>query len=246
MRVFFVAAFVCCVTAAHADDIAGVKMMLPAVERRVHVTFFRASGDAPRPSVLMLHGAQGFDRQLANYTKYAATLAGRGIDTYLVDYFSNGDIDAMNNGQDVFEQRYVAWIKSVDDLAEDVLKNKDSNGKVGLVGFSDGGTIATGAGVIDPHITAAVIYYGAVPWLVAMPPMRFPDLLILHGDADKTIAVDEGKHLAELARGLGEHPDLVIYPGIGHGFGANPQSKEGGDALKRTAAFLHKELDVKN
>ena len=41
---------------ACAADIEGQHMVLPAKERQVDVTYFRAPGDAPRPSVLLLHG----------------------------------------------------------------------------------------------------------------------------------------------------------------------------------------------
>jgi len=37
---------------------------------------------------------------------------------------------------------------------------------------------------------------------------------------------------------------MVIYPGIGHGFGARLNTKEAADALARTIAFLAKTLDA--
>jgi hypothetical protein len=37
----------------------------------------------------------------------------------------------------------------------------------------------------------------------------------------------------------------VIYPGESHGFGSRLESANGADALKRSIAFLRKELDVK-
>ena len=43
---------------AFAAD-AGQKIQLQAPERMVHVTYFRAPGDAKRAAVLLLHGAGG-------------------------------------------------------------------------------------------------------------------------------------------------------------------------------------------
>ena len=232
-------------SAASAADIEGQKIMLPAKERQVHVTYFRAPGDAPRPAALLLHGAGGFDRQIANNNRYAAALAAQGIDAYLVYYYSDLDDKMMSNGVNVFEDRYPNWAKLVDDLADYLVMQKNSNGRVGLVGFSNGGILATGASTLDPKINAAVIYYGTDPWPLGVKAKRFPPLLVLHGDADQIIPVQNGKELAQEAKALGAKVDLVIYPGESHGFGARWDDKNATDALNRAVAFLKKELQVK-
>src|SRR3982750_1730461 len=129
-------AFVGLLQSADAAEIQGKKITLPSSERAVHVTQFKASGDAPRPSVLLLHGAGGFDRQLANNERYAAQLAAQGFAAYLVYYYSDRDDQLMSHGVDVFEQRYRDWAKTVGERAEYLEKQKDSNGKAALVGFS--------------------------------------------------------------------------------------------------------------
>jgi carboxymethylenebutenolidase len=230
--------------AALADGISGQKLTLPTQERRVDVTYFRASGEGSRPSALLLHGANGFDSQIASYNHYASALADSGIDAYLVYYYSPTDEDRLSRGDDIFADRYTAWTKLVDDLADGIRKRKDSTGKIGLVGFSNGGILSTGASARDPNIAAAVIYYGTQPFPMDVPVTRFPPLLILHGDADVIIPVEQGRRLADLAKSLGSTPELVIYPGERHGFGSRLQIDNGADALKRTIAFLHRELNV--
>ena len=224
-----------------AAEIAGKAMTLPATERQVKVVYFRAPGDAKRPTALLLHGAGGFDRRIAEYNRYASALANQGVDAYLVYYYSDSDERGMSQSGDIFTERYPAWAKLVDDLADHLLAQKDSNGKVGLVGFSNGGILATGAATLDPKINAAVIYYGTEPWPLKERAKRFPPLLVLHGDADQVIPVIAGHQLAALAQDVGAKADLVIYPGEGHGFGPNANGN-GADALKRTIAFLKKEL----
>ena len=110
---------------AHAAAIEGKQMTLPSPERQVHVTYFRAPGDAPRPSALLLHGAGGFDRRIGDYNRYASALANSGIDAYLVYYYSTEDETKMDLGADVFENRYTAWARMVDELAE-YLENLNS------------------------------------------------------------------------------------------------------------------------
>ena len=225
-----------------AEDSSGQRLVLPAEERQVHVTYFRAPGTGQRPAALLLHGANGFDSQITNYERYATLLASRGIDAYLVYYYSDADEQNMFGGVDVFSRRYAAWTRLISDLAGDVLKKVDSNGKIGLVGFSNGGTLAGGTAARDPRITAAVIYYGTTPFPMDVGVTRFPPLLILHGDADTIIPVEHGRQLAALAKQLGGAPELVVYPGERHGFGSRLQTDNGADALNRTIAFLAREL----
>ncbi|MES2256639.1 MAG: dienelactone hydrolase family protein [Pseudomonadota bacterium] len=231
--------------AARAADIAGQKMTLPTQERNVGVTFFRARGDAPRPSVLLLHGANGFDSQIANYNRYAAALADAGLDAYLVFYYSPGDWQRLTRGDDIFARRFLSWTKLISDIAADIRKRPDANGKIGLVGYSNGGTLSGGTAALDPAISAAVIYYGAVPFPLETPVDHLPPLLILHGDADAIIPIEQGRRLADLAKSLKGKPELVIYPGEKHGFGSRIDSENGADALARTIAFLKRELNVR-
>lgn len=226
-------------TSASAAEIAGKDLRLPATERQVRVTYFHAPGEAKRPAALLLHGAGGFDRRLKEYFAYASALANAGIDAYMVYYYSPAD----EAGYD-FELRYPAWAKLVDDLAAHLRAQPQSNGKVGLVGFSNGGILATGAVALDPSIAAAVIYYGTPPWPLRTPVRRYPPLLILHGDADTVIPVAAGRELAKEAEAAGAKIDLVIYPGEIHGFGSNITGRNGADALSRTTAFLRQQLAV--
>jgi carboxymethylenebutenolidase len=232
-------------TPAIAAEIPGKAMTLPTTERAVKVTYFRAPGTAKRPAALLLHGAGGFDRRIAEYNRYGSALANAGVDAYLVYYYSADDERAMSSGGGgVFTARYPDWAKLVIDLGDDLLKQSDSNGKVGLVGFSNGGILATGASTLGPKINAAVIYYGTEPWPLRKRPERFPPMLVLHGDADQVIPVIAGHQLAALAESVGAKAELVIYPGEGHGFGPALDTKNGTDALNRTLAFLKRELSA--
>jgi len=232
-------------SAAHAADMAGEKMLLPAKERQVQVTLFRAPGLGPRASVMMLHGAAGFDRQIAEYDRYAGALANSGFDAYLVNYRSDSDMQRLASGENVFEARIGDWANLVDDLADYLKTQKNATGRIGLIGFSDGGTLSTAASAHDKNITAAVIYYGMDSQNVGIEEKRFPPMLLLHGDADTTITWMNSELLAQHVKALHAPVEFVLFPGEKHGFGADTTTQHGADALKRTLAFLHQNMDPK-
>src|ERR1700680_4081972 len=151
---------------ASAANIQGREMTLPTAERAVKVEFYRAPGNAKRPTVLMLHGGQGWggaEGRTENFQHYASELANHGFDAYMVYYYSDQDIaDRKANAPGVSIRRFPAWAKLVSELTSDVKKMPDSNGKLALVGFSNGGNLSAHATPLDKNIDAAVIYYGGV------------------------------------------------------------------------------------
>src|SRR6266700_1585423 len=108
------------VPAASAADIQGKEMTLPATEHPVKVEFFRAPGNAKRPTVLMLHGGQGWggaEGRTENFRQYGSELANHGFDAYMVYYYSDQDIaDRKANAPGVSQRRFPAWAKLVSDL----------------------------------------------------------------------------------------------------------------------------------
>jgi carboxymethylenebutenolidase len=222
------------------------ELTLPATERPVKVEFYPAAGTAKRPSVLMLHGGQGWggaEGRIDDFRHYARELAGHGYDAYMVYYYSDQDIaDRKANAPMVSIRRFPAWANLVSDLTADVKKLPSSNGKVALVGFSNGGNLSAHATPLDSNIDAAVIYYGGVSRVPGFIAKRFPPLLIFHGEADTREPIERGIKLFETAKALGGPVEFHSYPGVNHGFGQNLGTPAADDAFNRTISFLAKNL----
>src|SRR5215472_2770340 len=210
---------------ASAADIKGVEMTLPASEHPVKVEFYRAPGNQKRATVLMLHGGQGWggaEGRTENFQHYASELANHGFDAYMVSYYSDQDvIDRKANAPGISVKRFPAWAKEVSELTADVKKMRDANGKVALVGFSNGGNLSAHATPLDKNIDAAVVYYGGVSRVPGYEAKRFPPMMIFHGEADTREPIERGKKLYEVAKALGGQVEFRSYPGINHGFGQN-------------------------
>jgi carboxymethylenebutenolidase len=215
---------------------------LVVTEGPVKLTLTRAPGDAPRPAALLLHGAQTFGPRMADYRRYATAIASAGIDAYLVHYYNQVEYTAVRTGQNLMMTRLEAWTKMISEIAATITRNKDATGKVGLIGFSNGGVLAVSACATDPRFDAAVIYYGGIP--SKLKDIRhLPPLLILHGVNDKVIPVQAGRNLAQLAGRLDGTGELVTYQDADHGF-AIERTVPAADALARTVTFLKRALKV--
>ena len=67
---------------------------------------------------------------------------------------------------------------------------------------------------------------------------RLCPVLILHGEADSTIPVEEAYHLQQVLEQKRIPYEMQIYPGAGHGFSGDVWR----DAGLRTLGFLKKHL----
>ena len=231
---------------AESAAVQGKEMTLPATERAVKVEYFRAPGTAKRPTILMLHGGQGWggaEGRIENFRKYGSDLAARGFDAYMVYYYSDQDVkDREANAPGVSVRRFPAWAKLVSDLTADVKKLPDSNGKVGLVGFSNGGNLSAHATPLDTNIDAAVVHYAGVSRVPGFEARRFPPLLVMHGEADRRQGIELGRKLYDVAKALDGEVEFVSYPNTDHGFAQNFGTFAADDAFKRTVAFMEKHL----
>jgi len=231
---------------ASAAGIPGKQMTLPASEHAVKVEYFRAPGNGKRPTVLMLHGGAGWggaEGRTENFEHYGSELANHGFDAYMVSYYSDQDIvDRKANAPGVSIKRFPAWAQLVSELTADVKKMPDSNGKVGLVGFSNGGNLSAHATPLDKNIDAAVVYYGGVSRVPGYEAKRFPPMMIFHGEADTREPIERGKRLFEAAKAVHTDVEFHSYPGINHGFGQSLGTPAADDAFQRALAFLNKQL----
>src|SRR5258706_16390892 len=123
------------VPAASAADIAGKEMTLPASEHPVKVEFFRAPGSAKRPTVLMLHGGQGWggaEGRTENFRQYGSELANHGFDAYMVYYYSDQDIaDRKASAPGVTLRRLPYMLNTMNNPTLGAVKSPSSNVRVG-------------------------------------------------------------------------------------------------------------------
>ena len=120
----------------------------------------------------------------------------------------------------------------------------ECSGKVGIVGFCYGGSIANMLATRLPELAAAVPFYGSQPAAEAVARIRAP-LLIHYADADERINAGWPAYEAAL-KAEGARYEMFKYPGTQHGFNndTTPRFDEASARLawQRTVAFFRQHL----
>jgi carboxymethylenebutenolidase len=209
----------------------------------ISITLFAAGDPGRRPAAIILHGRLPND---AAYTRYAEQLVLHGMNALLVSYYNAADSAAMaadrNTRAAYFRAHLATWSERVRDVVSYALARSDASGRVGLLGFSNGGFLAVASAAADPRVGALVVFYGGIARAGEAEIAHLPPLLALHGDADRVIPPSQGAALVEKARALGGQADLIIYPGAGHGFDFDAARPDSRDASDRALSFLAREL----
>jgi carboxymethylenebutenolidase len=127
-----------------------------------------------------------------------------------------------------------AWLKA----------RPECTGKVGVVGFCYGGSIANMLATKVPDLGGAVPFYGGQPKAEDVPKIKAP-LLIHYAETDER--VNAGWPAYETAlKAAGVKYEAFIYPGTQHGFNNDTTPRYDKDAAalawKRTIDFFKKNL----
>ena len=226
------------------------QLSVDADEGRVELTRYAGNRAGKRPAVLLLHGSRGFERKPLAYERYAAALAARGIDAYLLRYFTAADAAVFDpktstrEKREAYEtRRFDGWSKRVSAAATAVLARPDCSGHIGLLGFSLGGYVAANTAARDQRMAALAVLYGGMPDAMISRVKHLPPLIELHGEADRNVPIDKGKELVKLGKTVGAEAEFVGYPGKGHGFDFSDTDPMAADAIGRVVGFFEVRLN---
>ena len=211
----------------------------------IAVKLFAGGQGGKRPAVIILHGRESPTQLSAPYLHWGQEVAAKGLDAYLVSYYDTADAEAMASPDRAARVAYfgthlAVWADRVRAVVSQALARDESSGKVGLLGFSNGGFLAVQSAAADDRLAALVVFYGGLPGKLEIA--RLPPLLALHGDADRVIPLSSGQALVDRAHAVGGAAELVVYPGAAHGFDFYPERSDAREASERALSFLERQL----
>jgi carboxymethylenebutenolidase len=211
----------------------------------------RPAGAGPFPTVIVLHGTQGFARE---YAQVAAALAGEGVLAVAACWFAGGGGEGASfvtplgcpgapampaAASDTTFATLDVLVRTVRALPE---VRQES---ITLLGHSRGGGAALNYALKGGQVTAAVLestgYTDEQLELVAPVTTAF---LILHGAGDTAAdggsefnTPDRARRFEAALRAAGKQVDVVYYEGAGHnGLFSNPAQSAA--MIAKTAAFV--------
>jgi carboxymethylenebutenolidase len=191
------------------------------------------------PAVIGLHGSGGGHASMADP---ANLLAERGFAVYVLHYFDRTGTVEIDGLQTIF-RHFPVWMKTLWDAVSFVADQPQVDPeRIGLLGFSLGAYLALSASAIDSRVQAVVEFFGGMPKEMKFFTRRLCPVLILHGEEDKTVPVEEAYHLQQILEKKQIAYEMQIYRGVGHGFTGEIWR----DAGLRTSAFLEKHLASRN
>jgi len=193
------------------------------------------SPTASLPAVVALHGAGG---NVTGMERYASTLAAQGFAVYVLHYFDRTGTESAD--KPTIMLNFPLWMKTLWDAISFIeTQSQVDRERIALLGFSLGAYLSLANSAIDPRVKAVVEFFGGMPKEMHLFMKRLCPVLILHGEADSTIPVEEAYQLQRLLEKKGIPYEIKIYPGIGHGFEDETIWR---DAGLRSLKFLQKYL----
>jgi carboxymethylenebutenolidase len=184
--------------------------------------------------VISLYGSGG---GFAGMTEPASLLASQGFAVYILHYFDRTGTSFAD--KDTIFRHFPIWVKTLWDAISHVEKQPHVDPeRIGLLGFSLGAYLSLSDAAVDKRVRAVVEFFGGLPKEMRFFMRRFCPVLILHGDADTTVPVEEAYHLQKVLEKKNMPYEMKIYAGAGHGFSGDVWR----DAGMRSLAFLKKYL----
>jgi dienelactone hydrolase len=186
------------------------------------------------PAVIALYGSGGGHIRMA---EPASLLAAQGFAVYVLHYFDRTGTTEVN--RQIIFRNFPIWMKTVWDAVSFVVRQPHVDAeRIGLLGFSLGAYLCVSNAAIDSRISAVVEFFGGLPKEMKFFMRRLCPMLILHGEADPVVPVQEAYHLREVLERRKIDYEIQIYPDVGHGFSGEIWR----DAGLRALDFLRKHL----
>jgi carboxymethylenebutenolidase len=201
------------------------------------VTRFDPASTGPHPAILLLHGLDGAQANAALYSLLATRLADQGYVVFVVRYFDRfanrpdelaffqaGIKAHLANPNGPTRERLVRTFgECVATVTDGVRYARGQAGvdaeRVGLIGFSLGGFVATATATqTDLKVTAVIELFGGLPDHLLKKAADLPPLLIVHGEQDSVVPVAAARQLEKAMKDQGASPEVKVYPNIGHVF----------------------------
>jgi dienelactone hydrolase len=203
--------------------------------KNIGIVVYEPARSGSFPALLVIHGSSGPVSSFIG--DYGQQLANLGYVVFLVHYF-----DATGTGYaslSAIRENFETWLMTIADALSYAQSHpKVDSRRIGLLGVSLGGYLSLSLASKDARVSAVVSLMGGMPAEIIAETRRMPPTLLLHGEDDQMVPVNEAYAVDALLKQLRTPHEMKTYPGQGHSFHGMAQV----DALARTLRFLNRHL----
>jgi carboxymethylenebutenolidase len=220
--------------AAEPDAIVESQEVIKSRGKDYTVDVFSPEATGKYPAIVVVHGHGGVgEGKRSGSHELARHLARSGYVAMVPHYFGGLKPDPKDGRKNA--RSFAVWERTVSDTVGYAARRPDVDPKkIGLLGSSMGSWVSLSVAARDRRVSAVVENFGGWPAWEEINPARLPPVLILHGDADRNVSVDEAYKLEQVLQEAGVSYEMHIYPGAGHGF----RGHDSEDARRRTLEFF--------
>ncbi len=220
--------------APEPDEIIATDGTFKSHGKDVIVDVFSPGAAGKYPAIVVVHGVGGVgEGKRSDSHARARELARAGYVTLVPHYFGSLKPDPKNGRKNA--RSFSFWERTVSETVGHAMRRPDVDAtRIGLLGSSMGTWVSLSVAARDRRVSAVVENFGGWPEWEELNPARLPPVLILHGDSDRNVSVQEAYKLEQLLKQAGVSYEMKIYEGAGHGF----RGADRDDALQRTIEFF--------
>jgi carboxymethylenebutenolidase len=220
----------------------GTMIQLTAADGHKFSAYRAEPAGKPKGAIIVVMEIFGVNSHIKKVTDEYAADGYLAIAPAMFDRVQPG-LDIGYTPADIEVGRGIMQKMKMDDAMKDVaaaMQNVASAGKIGIVGYCWGGTVAWKAASTLAGIACSVPYYGGgVPGLIGEQP-KCP-VMFQWGETDQSIPLDKAKEVAAAHKNLIHH----FYP-AGHGFNCDQRGSFNAESSKlartRTLEFFAKHV----
>ncbi len=243
--------------AIHTDSVGLVagEMDVPVADGHLPGYFARPQGAGPFPIVLVVEEIFGVHEYIKDTCRRLAKLGYLAATAEL--YARIGDLSKMTQMSDIMgvisKAPDATVMTDLDAVAAWAAANEGDPNRLGITGFCRGGRAVWLYAAHNPHLKAAVAWYGPIGGTrTDIQPQTVMDiagdikcpLLGLYGEKDPGIPPADVQAAAAKARAAGIPVEIVEYPDAAHAFHADYRPSYVRDAAmdgwERMQAWFHK------
>lgn len=201
----------------------------------IQARVYKPVGAGKFPAVIILHGCDGWE-PMRGFDFAAEGLTASGHVVILIRYYDRTDTpdritpeqraefvrwlrgDAAGEKDCAARRHFGQWVGTVRDAVAyaRTLPNVDGD-RVAIAGFSLGGYLAlASAPTCDPPVRAVVGMFGGLPAESRTKLGKVPPALLVHGDRDEVVSVNETYKAAGIILAQKQHVQVEIHAGLGH------------------------------